>query len=330
MANRRTTPIRGFGHATTALPVTEVMRTWYPLSLEQLREKLHVGGALPKDGFLQTDIDGLHSNSYRRRDRNFEHALLHAMSSESADAKLQALAVRVCNCTEGHRCRRTYCFICNQKYWRKRRRKADRLVAGLDDSSVSWCTIGIGVSQLGYPIVKDWIYAFKGWLYRALGCFPEIGWSGRIEIDYIDSATGPKPDTDKRRMLTALGWDPMDEMPALVPHAHLILAHPGIPREHPDYLLKRIFAGFRRVETKGFYNALSRSDSLDRLVRYSLKPSLDPSYLASAGSQNHTPRDQAVLRYFANIREKFDRPTRRLLLEFDRKPAKKLACKATS
>jgi hypothetical protein len=309
--------LRGFGDALTATPIKEIERWWRPLSLERLRTLLHAGEPLPKDGFLETDVGGLHSNPYRNRDRNFERAVLHAMTSPAASPNQHELALQIANCTREDRCDRLHCYICTQIYWRKRRALLEAIAVGPGDGAVSWCTVIIGQSQVGYPVIKEMIADFKTTFINALARFQQVKWSGRIEIDYIDKSVCP-PTPVKLITLLAMNWDNSSEMATLVPHAHLVLVHPDVRRETLAYHLKRTFPESRRVQVRPFRITKERAATLDNLVRYPLKRPLERPFLAGRNSNNHIPRHPAVVRYVVRMRESLDRPSQRWRLEFDR------------
>jgi hypothetical protein len=298
------------------VPISEIERRWYPLSLEELRAHLSEGRTLPKDGFVTTDVAGLHSNSYRHRDRNFERSALHALAARGSSPKEQALALRIANCRRHERCGRITCYICNQRYWRKRRAVLERLSSDGDHDAISWCTVIIGHSQVGYPVISQGISDFKASFTSALSRFPQVKWSGRIEIDYLDQSISPlKP--EKFKTLTAMHWDPSVEIATLLPHAHLVVVHPDVRREILTYHIKRPYPESRRVQMRPFRITRDREASLNSLVRYPLKRPLDAVYLAGRNSKNHIPRHPKVVRYVMRMREALDRPTRRGQLEFD-------------
>jgi len=298
----------------TAVPISEAHRGYKVLSLRQLKKRLKAGRPLPKDAFVRTDLHGLHSNTYRHRDRHFERAVLHALVG--GDQNDQTLALRICNCRHRHRCGRLACYICNQRYWRKRRALADGFAAQCTDNDISWCTLVIGVSHAGYPVIERMIMGFKAEFARCLVRFENLKWSGRIEIDYLDSrVVATKP--EKEKTLLALKWEQDCELAALVPHVHLIVVHPGIRREVVAYHLRKSFSESRRLQVKALRVTRDRDVSLDHMTRYPLKPPLDPAYLAGRSSKNRVPRRPDVVRYMIRVGEAFDRPSRRGLLEFD-------------
>lgn len=233
-----------------------------------------------------------------------------------SSAPEQRLALLICNCTIKNPCGRLSCYICNQRYWRKRRAIIEPLAAACADSEISWCTVIIRVSQLGHPILEDMISEFKGAFSKSLERFPLVQWSGRIEIDYFDHkvcSKGPQ----KERTYLALGWNPSDEMPSLIPHAHLVVAHPGVSRDTLSYHLKRVFPASRRVEMRPFDDKRDRAESLDNLVRYPLKPPLDQLFFAGCKSKNHVPRHPRVVRYMECVRECLNGPGQSSHLELD-------------
>jgi len=299
---------------TPAKSTKEARRQQSLLSLRQLRRFLKTGAALPKDAFADTNIAGLQGNPFRYRDRQFERALLHSLVCESASADQHQLALTICNCRHGHRCRRLRCFICNQKYWRKRRSIAETF-SDAAPSELSWCTVVIGASQEGYPVLSDMIKAFKASFTQILSRYPDAGWSGRLEIDYLDLAISP-PNPNKAETLNALGWVAECEMATLVPHAHLLLLHPGVRRETVAYHLKRAFRAPRQVQLRALRTTRDRHHSLDSLTRYPIKPPLDRPFIGNKRSKG-APRCPEVLRYVQRIHECLDHPDHRGLLEFD-------------
>ncbi len=304
----------GFSKARPVIPFKEATRAHRSLSLRRLRRCLQDSAPLPKELFADTDLAGLQNNAYRYRDRKYERAALRALACIKASAEEHELALRVCNCRSGHRCGRLLCFICNQKYWRRRRALLTRFEEA-GPSTLSWCTVVVGVSQIGYPILEDMIIRFKTEFSETMSRYPETQWSGRLEIDYIDGAiVQTKP--EKLATLAALGQTPC-EIASLVPHVHLVVHHPGVRRETIAFHLKRAFVASRQVQVRAFRTTRATSTSLDALARYPLKP---PLLLPAVPRdvRKCTAMHLAALRYVIRIREVFDRPANRGLLEFDR------------
>ncbi len=299
--------------ARPAVPIAEATRAHRTLSLGRLRRCLQNGVPLPKELFADTDLAGLQKNAYRYRDRKYERAALRALTCVKATAEEHELALRVCNCESGNRCGRLVCFICNQKYWRRRRSLLKRFEE-VDPSTLSWCTVVIGVSQIGYPILEGMIGRFKAEFSKTISRYPEAQWSGRIEIDYVDGTIEHvKP--EKATTLAALGQIPC-EIASLVPHVHLVVHHPGVRRETIAFHLKRAFVAVRQVQVRAFRTTRARLASLDALARYPLKP---PLLLPAVPKdvRKCTAMHLAALRYVVRMREAFDHPTSRGLLEFD-------------
>lgn len=307
---------RGFADALTATPAKEVEKWWQPLSLEDLRAHLTGSWPIPKDGFVDTDVSGLHSNPYRYRDRNFEHAVLHALTAAAATPAEHALALRIANCKRHQRCRRISCYVCNQRYWRKRRALLAQFANESGADAISWCTIIISSSQIGYPALRTSIANFKEAFTNTLKRFPHVKWSGRIEIDYIDQKIC-KVTPKKVKTLCTLGWDQASEMPTLVAHVHLVVTHAGVRRETLGFHLRRTFPGFARVQVRPLRTTCDHPVSLDRLARYPLKPPLEKPFWRRRGAKDAGPRHPNAVRYATKLREAFDNPGKGRTLEFD-------------
>jgi hypothetical protein len=197
---------------------------------------------------------------------------------------------------------------------------------GHDREDLSWCTVVINFSQLGFPTIKEQIETFKLQFTASLSHDPRIAWVGRIEVDYLEPAQLSK-EPAKLRTLSSMGFLP-DEGAVLIPHLHAVLVHPGWKREQVQYRLQKHFPGSRRVQVRAFRQTRSLPDSLDAFARYPLKPMVQKEFLAGRGSKTHAPRRPDILRYTIRTQDYLDgRHARRL--NFDKAAMPTLAQTAT-
>ena len=309
--------MKGFAAATTAtLPLSEAERLWTSIDLGKLRGCLATGAPMPKDMFVHTELADLYRNTFRGRDRNYERSVLHVLVSARTTPDEHDLALSVANCRKGFRCGKQFCFICKQRYWRKRRKLLTPLEDPYPYEALSWATLIIGQSQHGYEPLPAMIETFKRNFTDAAGRRPSTAWLGRLEIDYFDGAIASLQ-PQKAQTLGDLDWDRACEMPTLIPHAHLVISHPNISRATLTQHLTWTFPGSRRVQLKSLRVTRSRSDSLDAFARYPLKPPIEKPFLARKNSKTHFPRHPAVVCYVLQMHEYFDRHGHRRLLEFD-------------
>ena len=289
------------------------------ISLNGLRRRLAQGRKLPKDEYLASDFAGLPLNPYRYRDRNFDRAALHALTGSCASPAELESAVEQCNCRKGNRCLAFSCFVCKQKYWRSRRKLLGQIAKGCDPEHLSWGTIVVGISQNGFPVLEAMMRKAKVDFTTALARFQSVGWSGRFEVDYLDPIINPVGEW-KERTLLSVGWSKGDEMPSLLLHMHLVLVHPHVRREVLGYHLKKYFPGPQQVRVVRLRPKLPLETSLDNMVRYPLKPSLAPQFLAEKGSKIHMPSRPDVVRYFLRVYDNLDGRRRERGMEFDKMP----------
>ena len=314
---RRIRPYLNIADIKAGTPYASIDDRREDVSLEDLRRHLADGRKLPKDEYLASDFAGLPKNLFRYRDRNFDRAALHALTDPCSSRDEVASAVKQCNCRKGHRCRAFSCFVCKQWYWRSRRRRLRKISKGLGRGDISWCTVVIGVSHRGFLPLKSMMKTAKADFTSVLAGFPSIGWSGRFEVDYLDPRINPVGGWKKRTLL-AVGWDSMDEMAALLLHVHLVLVHPGVRREKVGYHLKKAFPGSQQVRVSPLRTNLPIASSLDNLVRYPLKASLQAPFLAETGSKDHIPRRPEVVRYYLRTYEFLDGRRGQCRMEFDK------------
>jgi hypothetical protein len=294
----------------------ELERTRRPISFSRLKRLLSRGRELPKDEYLKTNIARLAENPFRHRDRNHDRMALHCLSGAPSTEQERKIALEQANCARGKRCRLPYCFVCRQKYWRRRRGHVAAMTNGCGREALSWCTIVVGASHLGYLPVEDMITDFKGRFRSALTAFPDIRWSGRFEVDYLDQAvTGLG--TWKKKTLSPLGFREEDELALLVPHVHLVLAHPGVHRGQIKYRLRKEFSGSRQLSVKEFRITRDIAASLDALVRYPLKLAIHKNVLPPRNSKDHRPARPDIVRYVLRMYRELDGRGHNRKLEFD-------------
>lgn len=301
------------------IPYASIDEARKDLSLKRLRRRLARARKLPKDEYLASDFAGLPLNRFRYRDRNFDRAALHALVGRCASPDELQFAVKQCNCRTGSRCRTFSCFVCKQKYWRSRRKLLGKIAKDCAPAHLSWCTVVIGLSQVGFPILEDMMKSAKAEIFAALARFPSLGWSGRFEVDYLDPQI-QKLGGWKERTLFALGWVKADEMATLLLHVHFVLVHRRTRRETISYQLKKVFPAPQQVRVSPLRTNLPLDVSLDNMVRYPLKPSLDPGFLAEKGAENHLPRRPDVVRYFLRMYDALDGRRKPRGMEFDKIP----------
>ncbi len=157
----------------------------------------------------------------------------------------------------------------------------------------------------------------KAEILATLARFPSLAWSGRFEVDYLDPQI-QKFGGWKERTLFALGWVKADEMATLLLHVHFVLVHRRTRRETISYQLKKVFPAPQQVRVSPLRTNLPLDVSLDNMVRYPLKPSLDPGFLAEKGAENHLPRRPDVVRYFLRMYEALDGRRKPRGMEFDK------------
>jgi hypothetical protein len=288
-------------------------------SLESIRRRLREGRQLPKEAHVLANLYGMDENPYRYRDVNWDRAVVQSLVFSPASPEEHQEGLAQANCLRGERCGRLLCFICRQSYWFYRRQTAEYLVEGCGRDDISWCTIVFGVSQLGYPLLEDAISDFRCDLRTSLERFDTVGWTGRVEIDYLDPAWGDLGKW-KHWTLRKLGFE-NSEMAALVAHAHLIFVHPKVLRAKLDVHLRRKFPISRQVELRGLKDDLSVEQNLDNLVRYPLKGNIPKQVLPPGSSQ---PARPDVLRYLARMSRDLDGEDRNLEVDFQPRPKRRV------
>jgi hypothetical protein len=295
---------------------TNEVRERRRLSYSRLRPLLKSGRPLPKDRYLGTDIAGLSRNNYRHRDRNRDRMAIYALADAASTAEEKQLALSRANCESKFRCKQPFCYVCDQKYWRRRRKLLGSLCAGMRRDDLSWGTVLVGITHAGFPTLEDMIREFREKFQLSLNGLSGIRWLGRFEIDYLDGGLGSAK-TYKERTLAELGYCKDDELAGLVLHVHFVMIHPGFRREQITYRLRKDFHASRQVRLSPLRVTRDVEASFDALVRYPLKLELGDSVLPEARSKTQAAKRPDIVRYVLRMHRELDGGKRRKGLEFD-------------
>jgi hypothetical protein len=241
---------------------------------------------------------------------------IYALANAASTAEEKRLALAQANCSGGSRCGCPFCYVCDQIYWKRRRKLLGALCAGMGRDDLSWGTILIGVSHSGFPQLEDMIREFSEKFQLSLNGLSRICWSGRFEIDYLDGGLGSAK-TYKEQTLAELGYCRDDELAGLVLHVHFVVVHPGFRREQITYRLRKCFCASRQVRLSPLRVTRDLEDSFDALVRYPLKLELGKPVLPERRSKTQAARRPDIVRYVLRMYRELDGPRKRGL-EFDR------------
>ena len=270
--------------------------------LLQLQKQLQQGLPLPKDVKALNGFGHQREHRFEARDKRDEREILKALI-ERGTHQHQRQALEIARCTRHRPCGHWACYLCRNLQWQEDRDELEphALSVNYDVLDISYATIVVGATHGGKRAVKRLLMEAVRRIRNVLEPWPSVAVSGRFEVDchWPGHLTG----TYKRRTLKSCGYRSSARSPALVPHLHAIIVHPGIKREAVRLFLRKKFPGYRRVQARPLDVTQSLETNLDNLVRYSLKFEFPDNAIPTGQSQASSEADQRKIMYFYKLIE---------------------------
>lgn len=270
------------------------------LSYAQMKAVLASNRSFPKHELLGDDRCDSALNKWRAKAIKIERCLLHALTSKFATELDRDQALAIANCRPGFYCGHWRCTPC---YWRaywERRQAAESMMLDMPRTALSLATIICGVTHDGIDVAGQQMQEFRGvWTERA-SRVPNLAWMGFFEFDYVapqSSDFGPF----KAKTTLELGYDPMNELGALVVHFHGAVVHPVLAPEQLRCRFAPAFPGYRRVQFRPEHRAKPLARNLDALVGYPMKLIPPKAALFGRGSRSAKPRDARLLLFYNRL-----------------------------
>ncbi len=287
------------------------------LSIKEIRARLAKGRDFPKDLLLYANASGLETARYVARDRRIDRAMLWALTDDGATNAEREAALAQANCWPSRYCRRWSCYVCKHLAWLRRRDQLLAQTAGIDASEIGHLTLIFGVTHDGPDAARVVAERVQSEFLNVMNRWPQVSWLGSTEVDLVIPPAldlGPL----KLKSLIKLGYD--QKQPALVPHCHLVVAHPGVTKCAQMYHLQRAFPESGRVKFQPLKPWLELHHNIANLSRYALKAV--PPKLAWRGKKRRPKtapppnpkvlrQSEAVMNAFGGLKgTRFDWPKR--------------------
>jgi hypothetical protein len=176
------------------------------------------------------------------------------------------------------RCRSAACWACRRPIISKWQDRARNLFSGRVSEDCSFATIMLARCGTLYPLhnvvmkLRRDLRNIRDALARRNQTWNSMSLIGHIELDAIEQTDFSLLPPDRRSLIPKL---PMvggfHNSIVWIPHAHVSISHPLIPREYLKHALALQWSNPNQVDVREFYAAVDTQDNAAACMGYSLK-----------------------------------------------------------